>query len=140
MEPKGVHSIKVKKCNYKADRFWFIIKDINDWMIFTLIEGNSQCICGTKLKRAVILRHKHIRKQVIVGLDCAARIGFSIKYDTPADYLALAYKLARSPNAKQFVRSLQDKLVKFKRKLKISKNQKDWLQAIVGVPWQWSVW
>lgn len=140
MEPKKIHSAEVKTCNYKAEKFWFIVKDATLWKIEKIYDSPQKCVCGTRIRFAVIIKNQYSQKRVAVGLHCAEKIGFGVKFDTPAEYLALAYVLASTPNAKQFVRSLQNNLTKFKRKMRVSKSQAEWLEMIVGIKWSWKMW
>jgi len=128
--------------NTKSKHFWEELgeKDLGNYQITKITYGKSHCLCGTKIKNIITITNKQTNQQKIIGGDCAKRLGFKLKWTNINDYLYNSTLCANTQKEKQFTISLQDKLPKWDKKLKLTQKQKQWLEAITKHQWKWGVW
>ncbi len=123
----------------KTKKFMKHVTNFDEYLLERVVTAKGKCICGTRIKYIFQYRHKTSNDLISLGSKCANRMGDPISWKTPADYLALAHRLAFFEKEREFVTSLIMKLTRYPN-LIISHNQKIWLEDIVGLRWKWRVW
>lgn len=123
----------------KTKRFHDKIQSLEGWVLIASDEQGGKCVCGTPIK----YRFTYVNfngDRIILGIDCARKLGDPVNIRNPYGYLALVERLVSGEKEQLFVESLQEREKKFKSSLKLSEKQIAWLERITKIKWKFGRW
>lgn len=96
------------------------------------------CICTHPIVRNCIVRNKHTGEELIIGNCCIKKFGVEREHFNRSrrNYLVFAWQKAKTPREKEFVKRMGLRLKRY-GSLKMTDNQKAYLEAITGKPYRW---